>query len=228
MKGLGRGGRARKLFAQNPAKYGFTKGYPNTKRQQLLKSGDEVKNLDTTLLFVLTTTGVCSTTAATGNIHIVPQGDTAVTREGRKITITSISIQGNLTLTPGNGATAAEMSYIYMILDKQCNGANPGITDVFTSNDLEKNQLNLNNSKRFKVLKKWVVRLQSQAGDAATGYNESMRHLKWYHKCEYPIYYNNTTGAITETTQNSIFFAFGSTAGRPVNFDGTCRIRFVG
>lgn len=236
MQGLGRGGRARRLFAKNPTKYGVISPsyykkprYQKSSRQRLLENGDEVKNLDTVLSIPMITTGACSTSAATGNIHIVPTGDTAVTREGRKITITSISVQGNITFTPGGGATAAEMAYIYLILDRQCNGVNPAITDVFTTNDMEKNQLNLNNSKRFKVMKKWVVRLVPQAG--VTGaYNEDIKHIKCFKKVNIPIYYNGDAGTVAQTTQNNIFFAFGvaNTIGPVVNLDGTCRIRYVG
>lgn len=194
-----------------------------------IASREEMKFFDTTVAFTFPTVASCSTSATTGNIHIVPQGDTESTREGRKIIIKSIQIRGFFVLTPGADALATSIAYLTMILDRQCNGANPAITDVFTTNAMGSSMLNLSNDNRFKILKRFVVPLTSTAG-VTTAYNSHSQPLDYYNRCNIPITYDNTaaTGAIATTRQNSIFFAQGSAVDNQIAFDGTVRIRFTG
>lgn len=228
-KGLGKGGRARVILAKKnkgsvaigPKVYNFG---PTNKA-----SKEEKKFFDTALAFTFPTVATCSTSGATGNIHIVPQGDTESSREGRKIEIKSIQLRGTFSLAPGGDANGISIAYLVMILDTQCNGANPAITDVFTSNAMGSNMINLSNDNRFRILKRFCVTLNSNAG-VTTAYNQNAMPLEYYMKCNIPITYDNTaaTGAITTTRQNSIFFAQGSAVDNQITFDGTARIRFTG
>lgn len=190
----------------------------------------EKKFFDTALSFNLDFTGECSTTAGTGLINLIPQGDTESTRDGRQCTIESINIRGDMTFIPGAAAQASGTGHLYLILDKQCNGALSAITDVFTSNDMRIVFHNLANSKRYVVLKKWIHAFNPPAGQT-TAYNNVSRRIEYFKKCNIPIEFSSTTGAVAEVKSNNLFLAYGSgSAGIDdlINFNGNCRVRFRG
>lgn len=197
----------------------------STPRRQT--KSEEVKFFDTAVGFLFDATGEVP---ATGQLALIPQGDTENTRDGRKAVIKSIQFKGTFLNVPAASATAATVVYLYLILDKQCNGAAAAITDVFTSNNMATNMLNLNNSMRFTVLKKWVVPLVSDAG-VTTAYNNVIKVIDWYKKCNIAIDWSSTAGAITEIRSNNLFLMAGShptTSDDTAVFDATCRLRFVG
>lgn len=237
--GLGKGARGKvKLYGRRT---GQTSGYTSKMMRKInlnpryrlsgysRGSKEELKFFDTAIALTFPTVAVCSTSGATGNIHIVPQDDTQSGRDGRQIWIKSIQIRGEFALVPTTDATSISIAYLALILDTQCNGANPAITDVFTTNDMSSNMLNLSNDNRFQIIKRWKVTLVSTAG-VTTAYNQNARPMDWYKRCNIPITFDNTvtTGAITSTRQNSIFMAQGSGIDNQITFDGTCRIRFTG
>lgn len=188
-------------------------------------SGEELKFFDTALSFTCDATGEVP---ATGQLALIPQGDTESTRDGRKATIKSIWIRGQLNFVPSTAATAAGVVYISVVQDKQCNGAAAAITDVFSSNGMAENFPNLNNKDRFKILKKIVVPMNSQAG-VTTAFNNLMLPVDWYKKVDIPMDWSSTTGAITEIRSNNIFLTAGAAGfDDVVTFSGTCRLRFVG
>lgn len=232
-KGLGRGGLARQYYAG--VRRRAVRAVPRRRVQiprpmtQYRERGGELKFLDTAIALTFPTVAACSTTAATGNIHIVPQGDGGSEREGRKITIKSINLKGNFTLVPGMDAASSSVAYLYVVLDTQCNGNNPAITDVLTSNDMQANFANLANDNRFRIMKKFIVEMSSTAG-VTTAYNNHSRAIDWYKKCNIDITYDNTaaTGAVTTTRINNIFLIQGSGVDNQIAFTGAARIRFTG
>jgi len=191
----------------------------------------EMKFLDTPINLTYDTTAECSTTGATGNIHIVPQDDTQSGRDGRQIVIKSIQLRGTNIFVPGGSASATTNYFLWLILDSQCNGANPAITDVFTSNVAHSCMLNLANDRRFRIIKKWSWNGTSTAG-VTTAYNSISNRVSWYKRCNIPITYDATaaSGVITTTRQNNIFMAFGTDGNSDdiVTLNGTVRIRFTG
>jgi len=238
--GLGQGGRAKlKLYGRKTGKRrGYTTRMVNKLRQRygitksrIPRRNFELKFFDTALSIPFDLTGECSTSGATGNIHIIAQGDGDNNRDGRQITIKSIQFRGTVLFTPGGSATATTTCYLYVMLDTQCNGANPAITDVFTSNDMGSNFLNLSNDGRFRIIKKFVWTFTSTAG-VTTAYNAISYAVEWYQSCDILITYDSsvTTGSIASTKSNSIFCAFGSDGNSDdgVTFDGASRVRFVG
>lgn len=186
----------------------------------------ELKFFDTTLTFAFDATGEVP---ATGQLALIPQGDTESTRDGRKAVIKSIQIRGAITYVPAASGVAATINYLYLVLDKQTNGAAAAITDVFTSNAMRDNLLNLNNSGRFRIIKKWVIRMEPKAG-VTTAYNNDIRQVEYYKKCNIPIDWSSTAGAITEIRSNNIFLLAGSEGANDdvATFNGTCRLRFYG
>lgn len=188
----------------------------------------ELKFFDTSLSFQVDATGEIP---ATGQLALIPQGDTASTRDGRKAVIKSIQLHGSTTFVPGASATAASVCWLYLVLDTQCNGAVPanGVADVLTSTNFTIAIRNLNNSERFKILKKWCFRYISNAG-VTTAYNNVIIPFDYYLKCNIPMIWNSTSGALTEITSNNLFLMAGSdnNSDDQVAVSGTCRLRFIG
>jgi len=184
----------------------------------------ESKFFDTALSFNFDVTGEVP---ATGQLCLIPQGDTESTRDGRQAVIKSIQLRGAVTFNPGAGASAGGVSYLYLVLDTQCNGSAAAITDVFTSNVMYSNMLQLNNSGRFRILKKFVMAMNAQAG-VTTAYNVVVRPFEYFKKCNIPIDWNSTAGALTEIRSNNIFLMAGASDDDLTSFIGTCRLRFQG
>lgn len=189
-------------------------------------SAVEKKFFDTALSFLIDATGEVP---ATGQLALIPQGDTSTTRDGRQATIKSIQIRGSFLYAPAASGVAAQVCYLYLVLDRQANGAAAAVTDVFTSTDMRANQLNLNNSRRFRIMQRWAIEFNSCAG-VTTAYNNVAKSLEYYVRCNIPMDWNSTTGAITEITSNNIFLIAGSDGNQDdtVSFNGSCRLRFVG
>lgn len=211
--------------------YGRYTKNANLKRMQMGLS-PEKKFFDTALAFTFDTTGEVP---ATGQLALIPQGDTESTRDGRKAVIKSIQIRGTLTISPTASTVTDCVCYLYLVLDTQCNGAAAAITDVFTSNSMSDNQLQLNNSGRFRILKRWVKVFNPTAGGAplTTAFGSQTKVIEYFKRCNIDMDWNSTLGAITEIRSNNIFLMAGSApagAGRDdvVTVVGSCRLRFVG
>lgn len=186
----------------------------------------ELKFFDTALAFNIDATGEVP---ATGQLALIPQGDTESQRDGRKCVVKSIAIKAQLILDPGAAADCAGVTAIYLVLDKQTNGAAAAVTDVFTSaTNLSQVMRNMSESSRFTVLKKWIMDWNPAAG-ATTAYNFHARHIDFYKKVNIPLHYNSTTGAIGEIRSNNLFLLAGcnSTLDDLVAVAGTCRLRFA-
>jgi len=200
----------------------------NTKKYYSSGMKPEKKFFDTTLSFQIDATSETASTGATGQLCLIPQGDTESTRDGRQCTIDSITIKGLLTFDPAAAADASGVTWIYLVQDTQTNGAQAAITDIFTTSTLI-NMVNLANSSRFKLLKKWVHTWNPPAG--ATGaYNTQSAYLDYYMKCNIPLEFSAGTGALTELKSNQVFLAYGSNTSIDdlVGFAGICRLRFRG
>jgi len=195
------------------------------KQVRRIQRSEELKSLDTALSFNFDATGEVP---ATGQLALIPQGDTESTRDGRLAYIKSIQIRGVLTMNPAAAASGGDVCHLYLVLDTQANGAAAGITDVFTANTLATAFLNLNNSGRFKILKHWVLVYNSSAG-VTTAYNSVFAQLEYYKRCNIKMDWSSTTGAITEIRSNNLFLCAGSAIGDDItNMTGNCRLRFQG
>lgn len=187
----------------------------------------ENKFFDTAIGFTFDATGEVP---ATGQLCLIPQGDTESTRDGRKVVLNSIYLKGSVFLTPGASAQASDNVHLYVVLDRQCNGAAAAVTDVMTGANLDVSFRNLSNSERFVILKHLTWNLNPQAG-VTTAYNNCFAgHFEWYHKLDLPLEFSGATGAITEIRSNNIFLLAGSAGGTDdlVTMSGGCRLRFQG
>ncbi len=146
----------------------------------------------------------------TDTINAIPQGVTEIQRIGRKCTIRSIMWRGKLTLPEleleGNPGTPERVRLI-MYLDKQCNGAAAtalGILEAVSVDDYR----NLANSGRFNILmdKTIVLNYSTLSHFAVNSFSMSgvTRNFSFFKKCQIPIEFDSTTGAITEIRSNNI------------------------
>lgn len=194
----------------------------------------ELKFFDNAVNF---TADVTNEIPATGQLCTIAQGDGQSNREGRKIIIKSITCKGRLNQTPGAAATSADIFYMWLVQDTQCNGAAATVanddTGIFTAAGADASVAVrcLANGERFKILKKWAIPISAQAG-VTTAYNTMAKNIDYYTKCHIPIEYDAsaTTGALTTIRSNNIFLVAG--AGQASDDLITCtmtvRLRFVG
>lgn len=174
---------------------------------------------------------VAANGVVTDSINLIAQGITESTRNGRKCTIKTLQWRYRITLpelvdqaTPGNPTQVRIIVYV----DHQCNGATAAVLDILETADIHSFR-NLSNSQRFTILmdKQHVLNYLSMAGDGAgtTAQAFVFREYTWYKKCNIPLEFNSTTGAITEIRSNNvgvILLSSDSIAG----FDSKWRLRF--
>jgi len=185
--------------------------------------GAELKFFDTALSFSFDATGEVP---ATGQLSLIPQGVTESTRVGRKCVIKSIQIRGTAF---NNDATVSDTdAYIYIVQDTQCNGAAAAVTDVLTSNNMGTALVNLENSERFRILRRIPLHLQTGAGVAAA-FGDMSKQVNLYMKCNIPLEFDSSasTGAIGTIRSNNVFLLAGTSGtDDKTAFAGTCRLRF--
>ncbi len=153
---------------------------------------------------------VASGGEVTPTINIIAQGITESTRIGRKCTITSIWWRYQLTLPVFDAvAVPGNPDVVRMILyqDKQCNGATIAVTDLLETANFQSFR-NLSNQGRFivfmdKVYNMNYMTLASDNASVVSG-NQVRRDYTFFKKCNIPIEFNNTTGAIGEIRSNNI------------------------
>jgi len=184
----------------------------------------ELKFFDTTVNFNFDQT---SEVVNTGQLVLIPQGVTESTRIGRKCVIKNIHIQGSLYMAPDNVGDNGDICCCWLVLDKQCNGAAAANNDVFTSTDARYAMINLANSERFVILRKWKWDMNIQTTGGTSLSTGLTRWVDEYLKCNIPLEFSSTTGAITELKSNNIFLiGAGITTDDKIAFNGKCRVRF--
>lgn len=190
----------------------------------------EVKFFDTIMGFQVDSTGEVP---ATGQLSLIPQGDTSTTRDGRQATITSVQVNAALTWRPGTVAEPTGCTKISLILDKQCNGSAASSAEMFTNDNVAFGMINLDNNDRFTIIKQWTHNWNSMGINATTSvHNPQCKWIRWYKKTDIPMSWSGATGAITEIKSNNLFLYAGATSNLTiddqVSCSGTVRLRFKG
>lgn len=161
------------------------------------------------------------------------QGNTQNQRVGRRIRLKSLIVKG--TLASGGGATPDDWAVLVLLLDRQSNGAIPAAGDVWSAAgggavgthayDLARN---LDNDKRFKILKSEKFTLQAGAG-VAGAYDAVNVPVDWYIKFNMNVEIGNTNvtnvGNITEFKENNLYLCMVSANGT-CNLTGLTRVRY--
>lgn len=157
------------------------------------------------------------------NMVEISQGVGESQRIGKECVIRKIHLRGQWSLP--NGTTSNERCRLMFILDTQCNGATATVGNVLETADID-SFLNLENTKRFKILYDRTVTLNAQANVSATNTYPITKNVKWNKMCNIKINWSSTTGAIAELCCNNIFCMAISESGVGV-FAGRYRLRFT-
>lgn len=161
----------------------------------------------------------------------IGQGVTESTRVGRKCTITNIYWKMQMVLPEVDAAvtpSSGEQVRIILYQDKQCNGATATVADILESANYQSYR-NLANSGRFNILmdKAWTINYGGLASDGASVVSQAavIKNAVFNKRCNIPLEFDNTTGAITEIRSNNIgVLTIGSTG--LVGLDSKMRLRF--
>lgn len=176
-----------------------------------------------------------ATVAANGTIAEdscvgIAQGTGESQRIGRKVTIRSLFWRYHLQLPTINAGTSTAVSDVVRVVvyqDSQTNGAAAAVTDILETDNYQSFN-NLANSGRFKILydKQHVLNYTALGSDGTTmDAASNMRTGSFYKKCNIPIEYSSTTGAITELRTNNIGVLLLSRNG-VCEFESKMRLRY--
>ncbi len=179
--------------------------------------------------------------SATVLMNTVVQGDGESNRDGRKITMKNIYIQGHIDVPLKANQTATNQAFICMValvLDTQTNGATIASENVFTNPGASIKTAaqpfrNLQFTKRFRVLK----RLEIQGHQQEAVWDGTNLEFMGY-QLPFKIYvdlknirvlYSATTETVANITDNSLhLIAFVSNTGQAPTINYHSRLRYVG
>jgi len=189
----------------------------------------ELKYFDVQLtgLTNVSATATVSSSDVTGAMLVgLAQGTGESQRLGRQITVKSIQFSGTVTFNPGASANPITgLVKMYVVMDTQANGAYPTLGDIFNNNAYALMRPEMDNSQRFRILRKIEVRVDPQAG-VSGAYSDAVRPFNFYKKCNIQVDYSSTTGAITEIRSNNIFLVYVANTSGVCDVSAFTRIRY--
>lgn len=175
-------------------------------------------------------------TLAVPSINLVPIGSNQNEMIGRKIVIKRINIRMKVDLDGKDTVASSEIGEgvmrILLVQDKQCNGTGlSNTTDLLTTANIY-SYMNLENSKRFKILKEWTEPMSSPIGSESGTffYGSNVHWINWSKKCNITIDYSAQAGGsrvIGEVKSNNIFLFAISDSSNTMKVSVLARIRYT-
>lgn len=153
---------------------------------------------------------------------MMAQGVGVSYRLGTQILIKSIFLK---VYGYSQATTTANLNRVILFLDRQANGGAPTYADVVVGNEID-DFTNLNNRKRFKILRDLVFHSPVHTADN-DGYYQQF-YLK-FKKGILVQYYTTNTGTYQDICTNSLWvwlISDASNSSTASYFDVNCRIRF--
>lgn len=216
-------------YARRGTVASYNKGYVRTtgfygryNRHSVRSSSvSELKFKDNAFITTITSAGVIL--PSTNSLVNIAVGTGPNERIGRQIKVKSINAY--LTLQKNSSSYATDTIRIMLVLDTQCNGTAPAITDILQTASVNSFR-NMANSKRFVVLKDSEINITSATYDG-TNFATVHRQLEFFRKVNYSIEYdqNMSTGAISTIRSNNLFLV-ALTNYASISVNGTVRIRY--
>lgn len=167
------------------------------------------------------------------SLNLIPEGTTESQRLGRKCTINSIHIKGELEHPELTSLAQADNKVrLILYLDKQCNGAAATVTNILETADVNSFR-NLAEVGRFQILYDKTIAINANVTSAyngttiVEGTGAVIKHVGINKKVNIPLEFSASTGAITELRSNNIGLLAISTYTR-TKLLYTCRVRFTG
>ena len=186
------GGTAKKQYVQKTLMSG-TAYQPRFGQARL--SINELK--DNTVRSTAVVTGAGAVTGSTPLLlNGLTQGTSAVTRIGRRITVKSLLVRWyvQLAATTTGGAPLR----LLVVADRQTNGAAPAITDILLTDEIA-SPMNLNNSKRFKVVCDEIIPVIGAGGPQSI---MIQRYMKLNMNTEFN---SGNAGTVADITTGSLY-----------------------
>lgn len=205
------------------------------KKARRVFDGSEKKFKDTAISF--TTVGTTGTVLST-SLNLVDQGNAQNEMIGRSITVKDVSIKAlvrqdsetstNASIVTAAGNLTPESVRLYIVLDRQCNGAAATVSQILEDTDII-SFYNLENSKRFKIL----TILQAELPLAGVGLTHDgtnfnictqaqdiflSKHFFLNEKIEFANMAGGSRALTEVTSSNLLCFAISTT--------GSCRVRY--
>lgn len=188
------------------------------------------------------------TSIVTGCLSAPAQGDGAQNREGKKIVIKSLLLQGTVTLTAQDALATLNTEqfptiFLAVVQDKQTNGVTVNSEDVFTNISAAAASCvtpfrNMSNTSRFNVLATKTIPARAfftVASNNASATTISTAAVvvpfKLSSTMRMPVNFaiSSTTADVANVIDNSLhLIAFTSSAAMAPVITAGCRIRFVG
>lgn len=158
--------------------------------------------------------------SSTENFQLVnglQQGDTASTREGQSIKIYSLYVRFYMTI---NASATTTQIRIFVLMDKQPNGAVPTSGDLLQSNTNILSPLLMGYGSRFKIFMDKVYRLDT---------NKLNLTIKKFFKFRFHTKYGSgNAGTVADITKNSLYIMMVSDqATNTPNIDFWARLRYI-
>lgn len=170
-------------------------------------------------------------------LNSIVQGDGNQERLGKQVRLVSIHLKGMCNFEPNDGAAPPTVpyQYVYLIRDKQTNGAQFNAEDVF--NDPDDAELdveamrNLDFIQRFDIIKKVLIKREHVDavwdGDSTVANGEN---VPWslFAKLSDTVNFSATTGVIASITDVSYHIVMLGTANIKSQNRYVARLRFYG
>ncbi len=181
-----------------------------------------------------------SGTGCTDSISVPAQGNTESSRDGRTYWINSVHVRGHVDVPLAEAQAAPQggthVARICLVMDTQTNAAEMTATDVMDAGGTDDTLAfrNLQNSKRFRVLKdkKFVFQFnQGNEGAVNSFYQCAVRKdFEWNHTFKNPIKVTcdaGTTANVSEVTDYNLGL-IGVANSTSLTLEYQARVRFSG
>ncbi len=196
--------------------------------------GQELKFKDSAILAEpVTTAGVIQE-----SLVLIAQGVAEDQRIGRLCAVKSINFRYCIELAELFDVTRANVTNddvvrVMVYLDKQCNGTAAAVTNILQTADFLSFN-NLVNKGRFMILmdrtheiKRDTLTINAAVTPETYSSPKQLESFAWYKKCNIPLEYNSTTGALIELRSNNIGVLFIGATGS-ATLTTQWRLRFTG
>lgn len=158
------------------------------------------------------------------------QGVTESQRVGRKVFCKNLQIIGTIQMveTTAAVASASDIANLWVVLDRQANGAFPAAADIWNTTNVGGTQAfrNLDNDTRFRVLKHCQFEFRTPAANATPVWGDDVKTIDISIPLQgLSIEYNAAAGAIAELKETNLLICTTSLNGL-CNFTFATRLRY--
>lgn len=147
------------------------------------------------------------------------QGTTPSQRVGRKVQMKSVELSGYVTESSSNQG----WFYMALIYDIDADGSAFTYQDVYTTAPTSGDIRNLNNSDRFKVIKRWKVYLNANSNERSKN-----APIDFYKKIDLPVEFNGgNAGTVADIQTGSLYLYYTSDDRATTSLILQTRVRYT-